>query len=49
MNAFSDFEDKSAWSTLSKSFDNAINDQTIVLDTFVLPEDMCKNFVEDIL
>ena len=39
VNALSDFEDKSAWSTLSEGFNNVINDQTILLDKFVLPEE----------
>ena len=48
VNALSDFEDKSAWSTLSEGFGNAINDQNILLDKFALPEDMCNKFVEGI-
>ena len=31
-----------------RSFDNAINDPTILLDKFILPEDGCNNLVEGI-
>jgi len=46
VNTLSDFEDEPTWSTLSEGFDNAINDQTILLDKFLLPENMCNNLVE---
>ena len=42
-NALSDFVNKSAWSTLIKGFDNAINNLTILLDKFIPSEDMCNN------
>ena len=48
VNTLSDFEDESVGSTMSEGFDNAINDPTIMLDTFILPEDMCNNLVEGI-
>ena len=48
INSLSDFEDNSEWSTLSEGFDYAINDQTILLDKFVLPEDMYKSVGDDI-
>lgn len=34
MNALSDFEGNSAWSTFSESFDTAINDPTTLLDKY---------------
>ena len=48
LNSLSDFKDESTWSILSEGFDNAINDLTILLDEFVLPEDTCINLVEGI-
>ena len=47
-NTVSDFEDDSEWSTLAEGFDHAINDPTILLDKFILPEDGCKGLVEGI-
>ena len=46
INALSDFEADSEWSTLSEGFDYAINDPTILLDKFILPEDMCNSLVD---
>ena len=48
VNALSEFENNFSWSTLQEDFDNAIIDPTILLDIFVLPEDMCQSFVEGI-
>ena len=48
VNTLSDFEDELEWSTLSKGFDNAINDPTILLDKFILLEDGCTDLVEGI-
>ena len=48
VNALSEFEDDFSWSTLQEGFDNAIIDQTILLDKFVLPEDMCQALVQNI-
>ena len=48
VNALSEFEENYSWSTLQESFDNTIIDQTILLDKFVLPEDMCQSLGEGI-
>ena len=48
VNALSEFEDEYSWSPLSEGFDQAIIDPTILLDRFVLPEDMCQSLVEGI-
>jgi len=45
INSLSDFEANSEWSTLSEGFDYGINDQTVLLDKFFLPEDMCNSLV----
>ena len=46
--ALSDFEANSEWSTLSEGFDYAVNDPTILLDKFILPEDMYNSLVDGI-
>ena len=48
VNTLSNFEDKSARSTLSEGFNNTINDKTILLNKLFLLEDMCNNLVEGI-
>ena len=48
LNVLSDFEDELTWLTLPEGFENAINDPTILLDKFILPEDMCNNLIEGI-
>ena len=48
ISALSDFEADSEWSTLSEGFDYAINNPTILLDKFILPEDMCNSLVDGI-
>ena len=48
INSLSDFEANSEWSNLSEGFDYALNDETILLDRFFLPTDMCNNLVEGI-
>ena len=48
VNSLSDFGANSKWSTLLESFDYASNDQTMLLDKFILPEDMCSSLVEGI-
>ena len=47
-NFLSDFEDDSAWSTLSKGFDTAINDPIILLDKYIPSDDHCNDLVESI-
>ena len=49
MNALSDFEGNSAWSTFSESFDTAINDPTTLLDKYWLPDDQCDDFFEGVI
>ena len=46
VNALSEFENNYARSILQENFDNTIIDPTILLDKFVLPEDMCQFLVE---
>ena len=48
INLLSDFEAYSEWSNLSEGFDHAINNETILLDRFFPPADMCNNLVEGI-
>ena len=48
VNALSDFEADSEWSTLSQGFDYAINNSTILLYKFILSEDICKSLVNGI-
>ena len=48
VNSPSNFEANSEWSTLPEGFDYASNDQTILLDKFILPEDMCSSLVDSI-
>ena len=48
INVLSDFEANSEWSNLSKGFDYALNDETIFLDRFFPPTDMCNNLVKGI-
>ena len=48
VNALSDFEADSEWSTLSKGYDYVVNDPTILLGKFILPEDMCNGLVDGI-
>ena len=38
----SEFENYYAWSNLREGFDKAIEDPTVLLDKFVLPEDNCQ-------
>ena len=45
----SNFEDETAWSTLSEGFYNTINDPTILLNEFIIPADLCNNLVEGII
>ena len=47
-NALLEFENNYAWSNLQKGFNYAIIDPTILLDKFVLSEDMCQALVERI-
>ena len=47
-NALSKFENDYTWSNLQEGFDYAINDPTILPDTFVLPEDMCQALIDEI-
>ena len=49
INSLSDFEANSEWSSLSEGFDYALNDQTILLDRFFPPKDMCSSLVEGII
>ena len=41
-NPMSEFENDYAWSDIQDGFDKAKVDPTILLDKFVLPEDMCQ-------
>ena len=41
-NPLSEFENDYAWSDIQDRFDKAKVDPTILLDKFVLPEDMCQ-------
>ena len=41
-NPLSKFENDYAWSNLREGFDKAIEDPTILLDKYVLPEDECQ-------
>ena len=41
-NALSEFENGFSWSNLQESFDYTINDPTILMGTYVFPEDMCQ-------
>ena len=47
-NALSEFENDYAWSNLQEGFDYAINNPTILLDKFVLPEDMYQALINGI-
>ena len=49
MNILSDYEDAAEWTTLTEGFDSAINNQTILLDKFILPVDRCNDLVEGII
>ena len=46
--ALSDSKANSKWSTLFEGFDYAVNYPTILLDKFILPEDMCNSLVDGI-
>ena len=48
INALPEFENDYARSNLQEGFDYAVNDPTILLDTFVLPEDMCQALIDGI-
>lgn len=48
INSLSNFEANSKWTHLSEGFDYAREDETILLDKFILPEDMCSSLVEGI-
>ena len=48
INALSDFEADSEWSSLSEGFDYAINNPTILLDKFILPENLCNSLIDSI-
>ena len=41
-NSLSEFENDYAWSDLQEGFDKAIEDPTILLDKYILPEDKCQ-------
>ena len=47
-NSLSEFENEYAWSNLREVFDKTIEDPTILLDKFVLPEDTCQALSEGI-
>ena len=49
MDAVSDFKDNSSWETLSECFDTTINEKTILLDHYQLPDDHCNDLVEEII
>ena len=44
-NPLSEFENNYVWSNLREGFDKAIEDPTILLDKFVLPEDNCQALI----
>ena len=48
MNSLSDFEANSEWSNISEGFDYALEDDTILLDRFFSPKDMCHSLAEGI-
>ena len=48
INSLSAFEANSKWSTLLEGFDYVSNNQIILLDKFILPEDMYSSLVEGI-
>ena len=48
VNSLSDFEANSEWSNISEGFDYALKDETILLDRFFPPDDMCNSLVEGI-
>ena len=49
IDTLSDFEDASSLNNLSDGFDTAINDPTILLDHYLLPNNNCSNLVEGII
>ena len=48
IDALSNFEEASSWDNLSDGFDTTINDPTILLDHYLLPNNNCSNLVEGI-
>ena len=48
VNSLSDFEANSEWSNISEGFDNALEDDTILLGRFFPPNDMCHSLAEGI-
>ena len=49
MDALSDFQDNSSRGTLSEGFNTTINDPTILIDHYQLPDNHCNDLVEGII